>query len=244
MRCLFSRVMEGLAFQATPGFVENLFQTSVLMRVYSPDGSLAAFGNIRIREAGGLKVHHVFAVYVDPDHRERKLSVHAVETVLRAEALANGFCLKRPLVVTGSAVNPMVVRSLAKRTQLWPDLTGKKRPPPSVLAVARDSARYYPAKGERDFQVAITPEYAVLDMSGRVQRSSDSEFDRRFYEYARPEELRLLLFVARIRFRDLVGSSVRAGASLSKIKLHAVIHRLSSAWVDRAKTLSDVEENL
>lgn len=222
MRTLFARVMAQLAFRATPQFVENLFDTSILVRVFTASGELAAFGNVRTREAGGVKVHHLFAVYVDPEHREMGLSVKAIETVLRAEAIANGFCLRRPLIVTGSAVNPMVVRSLGRRAELWPDLVGGRKAPEDVLSIARASAAYYPARGEFDFQVAITPEFAALDPGKDVQVTGDPEFDARFFSVARPEEYKLLLFVARIRFRDVMRSVSRSLSSRARSRLERV----------------------
>lgn len=238
MRTLFARVMAQLAFRATPQFVENLFDTSILVRVFTASGDLAAFGNVRTREAGGVKVHHLFAVYVDPEHREMGLSVKAIETVLRAEAIANGLCLRRPLVVTGSAVNPMVVRSLGRRAELWPDLVNGRKAPEDVLAIARASANYYPARGEFDFQVAITPEFAALDPGKDVQVTGDPGFDERFFSVARPEEYKLLLFVARIRFRDVVRSVSRSLASRTRLQLRRVLEPLRGG--PRAGAVGDV----
>jgi len=209
MRELFLSVMRPLAFQAAPGFIENLFNTSILARVFDATGQLAAFGNIKVRQSSGVDVRHIYAVYVSPEHRGRNLSVRAIEAALLEEALGNALCLRQPLYVTGSAVNPMVVRSLGRRCDVWPDLIGEREPPPAVLDIARDSARYYPVRGERDFQVAITPEFAVLDDDGVTQRSGDATFDRRFFEIARPDELKLMLFVSRIRFRHVLQSALR-----------------------------------
>jgi hypothetical protein len=208
MRDLFERVMAPLAFKAAPAFVDNLFGTSLLMRVFSRTGELAAFGNIRVRPSGGLDVRHILAVYVSPDHRGHELSVRAIEAAILEETWRNALCILRPLYITGSAVNPMVVKSLARRTDLWPDLLKGRAPTPQVSAIARDAAAYYPVRGASEFQVSITPEYAIVEDSGVIQRTGDPQFDKRFFEIACPEERKLLLFVARVRFRHVAAAVI------------------------------------
>jgi hypothetical protein len=228
MRTLFERVMGPLSFRAKPGFVEMLFDTAILARVFGPDGTLAAFGNIRIRESGGRMVRHVLAVYVDPAHRGHHLSVRAVATALWQEAVLNWCCLFSPLYVTGSAVNPMVVKSLSRRIDLWPDLETGSDAPLDVARIAEDTAqRFYPVRGTSMFQVGITADVAEVLVDGERQITGDVAFDRKFFEIARPEELRLLLFVGRIRFRhvlratfELLAASIaeRAGQAASRAR--------------------------
>ena len=209
MRTLFDRVMKPLSFRAKQGFVDVLFDTAILIHVFAPDGTLAAFGNIRVRESAGRMVRHVLAVYVDPAHRGHHLSVRAIATALWQEAALNWCCLFSPLYVTGSAVNPMVVKSLARRADLWPDLEADSAAPLEISRIAEDTAkRFYPVRGASMFQVGVTPEVAEILHDGERQVTGDAAFDAKFFEIAQPEQLRLLLFVGRIRFRHLLRATV------------------------------------
>jgi hypothetical protein len=206
---LFARVMAPLSFRAKPEFLPALYETPLLIRAHSRSGQLAAFGNVRIRESGGKTVRHVLAVYVDPAHRDHGLSVRVVATALLQEAIRNYCCVFEPLYVTGSAVNPIVYASLARRMDVWPDLVGGEEAPADIVAIAADSAtRYYPVRGEHAFQVGVTAGVAEIRETGVTQMTGDAEFDRRFFEIARPADLKLLLFVGRIRFRHVVQASV------------------------------------
>lgn len=208
MRRVFRSVMKPLAFSAKDNFVENLFNTDILIRIFSDsDNRLVGFGNVKIRESAGIQVRHVFTIYVSPDHRGHNLSVRAVAKALRSEAIRNMLCIFKPLYVTGSSANPMTVLSLARRTSAWPDLLHGTSPPPEVEQIARDTAqRFYPKVGDRPFQVLITPEFANVRDDGEVQKTDDENFNQKFYEIADPNELKLLLFVAKLTFRDIASS--------------------------------------
>ncbi|MFL6336286.1 MAG: GNAT family N-acetyltransferase [Pyrinomonadaceae bacterium] len=210
MRRVFSVVMKPLAFSAKENFVENLFNTDILIRIFSDsDKRLVGFGNVKIRESAGIRVRHVFTIYVSPAHRGHNLSVRAVAKALRSEAVRNMLCIFKPLYVTGSSANPMTVLSLARRTTVWPDLLRGTPPPPEVERIASDTAqRFYPKVGDKPFQVLITPEFANVRDDGDVQKTDNENFNQRFYEIADPNELKLLLFVAKITFRDIASSFV------------------------------------
>lgn len=231
MRRVFRSVMKPLAFSAKENFVENLFNTDILMRIFSDgDRRLVGFGNIKIRESAGIKVHHVFTIYVSPAHRGHNLSVRAVAKALRSEAVRNMLCIFKPLYVTGSSVNPMTVLSLARRTSVWPDLLHGMPPPPEVEQIARDTAqRFYPKVGDKPFQVLITPEFANVRDEGEVQKTNDEAFNRKFYEIADPNELKLLLFVAKLSFKDIASSFIEeVRRSLSSPRPAGADHLLSA----------------
>lgn len=209
MATLFAEVMSSLAFYATPNFVERLYQTSILIRVRDEVGNLAAFGNVVVRTIAGHKVRHVISMYVLPKHRGKLLMKRALRKWLLQEFFLNWFCIFKPLLITGSAVNPQVYLALSHRFSSWPDLLNNLEPPEWVKQIAEESAaRYYPIQTGTPFQVAITNEYAGF-RDGMIQRTGLANFDRRFFEYADPASNKLLFFVSEIKFSSFVKAAVQ-----------------------------------
>jgi hypothetical protein len=207
MMRVFAAVMKPLYLSAKPDFVQKLFQTDLLVRVFTDSGRLVGFGNMIKRTCGGHEVWHIYTAYIEPEYQGEGLMVRAIGRAIMQLAAENAFCVRRPLYVTGSTVNPITMLSLARRCSVWPDLLQESPAPAHVQAIADDAtSRFYPMRGERPFQVRITRDYVELaDFQDKklVQVSNDSSFNRRFFEIVSLDELTMVFFVAEIRWSHL-----------------------------------------
>jgi GNAT superfamily N-acetyltransferase len=207
MEVLFDAVMKPLAFHAKPIFLERLFGTDVLIRVRTRSGELAAFSNAVERMVGGKAVVHIIALYVDPTHRGMGLMRKAVRRWFIAEVFRRPGLLVRPLVVTASTLNPLVVLAFTRYCEVWPDLLYGREAPSWARRIAEDSAaRFYPVQTGVPFQVQITDEWAGY-RDGVTHKTDHPDFDEKFFAYADPAQLKLLFFVVRIRLWDLLKSA-------------------------------------
>lgn len=204
MKKLFLSVMEKLQFFAHEEFLERLYNTSYILRIRSKNGDLAGFGNAEIRNIDGLKILHILSIYISPKHRAKNLMVKCWQTFIGYLIAQRWFCIFNPLYITASAVNPQAMLALARLAPVWPDFINNSPPPSLVHKIAEESAVFYPNKGDKPFQVGITEEYAGIRSGKKRLSSTDKWFDEQFYEYAIPEEMKLILFVSRIGLFDVI----------------------------------------
>lgn len=204
MSILFSLVMSDLQFYAHDSFLNKLFITEYLLSIRDGNGVLVGFGNAETRISGNIKALHILSIYVSPAHNSKNIMVKTWKAFLIKLVQKNYFCLFEPLYITASAVNPIPMLALSRTVPVWPDFLTNTDSPIEVKNIAIETAKYYPVIYDKLFQVGITPEYAGLRLDSNAISSSDPQFDKCFYSYADPGELKLVLFVGRIKFRNII----------------------------------------
>ena len=121
----------------------------------------------------------------------------AVLLMFSSEALNNNYCIDKPFYWTASTVNLQVLYSTSKIYTLWPDLLDGTEPPEDVVKIAKDANRFYPAPGDKLFQVKITEEFAGMK-DGKGHDTKNHEFNKRFKEIADTSKYELVFFVGRV----------------------------------------------
>lgn len=203
MSTLFRDVMKGLHFYAHESFLTRLFNTEYILTIRNKSGTLLGFGNAEVRYINKKKVIHILSIYVSPLYKSKNLMAVSWKEFLKQMIVKNYFCLFNPLYVTASAVNPVPMLALSRTVPVWPDFLFGKNAPEEIREIAEETAKKYPVAGDKLFQVGITRDFAGI-RSEEEAKSSDPEFDNMFYQYADPENMKLILFVARIRVRDII----------------------------------------
>jgi hypothetical protein len=197
-------VMGNLGAEVGRDFVERLWLTPVLLRMFAPSGQLAGFANVLHRNCAGRRVQHVMTVYVADEFRGHNLMTLAFRRYLYAEARRRWLGVFSPLYVTGVTGNPQILRALARKLPVYPDLEHDQQTPSDVVRIAEAlAAEFYPMPDARPHQALIQISTSGVHVLGS-QSSGDDEFDRRFFELADPKRRVLVLFVVRIRFRDSI----------------------------------------
>lgn len=211
---IFDKVMEDLAFYAKKTFIERLFETEFLIRIYDTSGEIVGFGNAAYRTCGGVRVLHIMSVYVLPDFKGYRAMDRAWRFVLVSQAIANDYCVAQPLYFTASTVNLQVLYTVARSYSIWPDFLDDSPLPSVVKQIAEGANDFYPAPGDRLFQVKITETFAGLK-DGTGHDTANSEFNRKFRELANPDQFELVFFVGRIDAEQLA-HHLQFGGTLKK----------------------------
>ena len=143
------------------------------------------------------------SIYVLPTFHATGVMNRTVRFLLTEQAKANNYCRDKPLYFTASTVNAQVLYATAKIYSLWPDLRYGTPVPEEVRRIAEGANEFYPAPGDKLFQVKITEDFAGLK-DGVGHNTSDPEFNRKFYDLADSNKYELVFFVGRIEENDLM----------------------------------------
>jgi|GEM_PF-2411938 hypothetical protein len=214
LKSIFETVMVNLAFYARDTFVERLFETEYLIRIYDSTGEVVGFGNAANRDCGGIEVLHIMSIYVLPDFRGYRATDRALRMVVVDRAIERDYCRHQPMYFSASTVNLQLLYTSLKCYTIWPDLLYESPVPEDVRRIAEGANSHYPKPGDKLFQVKITEEFAGL-RDGYGHDTKNIEFNQRFRALADPGKYELVFLVGRIDARQL-SNYLMSGGNLRK----------------------------
>lgn len=197
LRDIFRSVMTNLAFFAREVFVDRLFGTEFIARIFDKNNRVVGFANAIYRDCGGIRVVHFLSVYVIPTFHATRVLHRLWRFFIVEQGKANNYCRETPLYFTASTVNVQLLYALGKVCPIWPDLKHDTPVPDEIRRIAEGANQFYPAPGDRLFQVKITEEFAGLK-DGVGHDTSDENFNRKFHALADASKLELVFFVGRL----------------------------------------------